>query len=141
MLFFLAVAMIIIAGCSKSETDNDPGKQPEDSISFTLSSTIVSPMPIPPGYTIEYHYVGVSMKKTGKNYFDIVFKIPASGGTRVFKGDTARLWLGQDMEVAPYFQVNKPYHPTFDTWALPSNCISAKIAKTNVYSFTVGFIE
>lgn len=141
ILFFLAIAMLVIAGCSKPDNPSDDPNDPnEATISFTLSSTIVSPSPLPANYVIDEHYIGVTVEIPGYNQ-NTGFSIPAPGGTRTFKGDTAKLWLGKNMSVGVYLKVYKPGHPYFGGWTTPSCPLTAKVAKTNIYNFTVGIVE
>jgi len=131
ILFFLAIAMLGIAGCSKPD---NPGDEPEKvTISFTLSSAFVPSLPA--NYIIDEHRITVIIETPGSSY-GTGFSIPAPGGTRTFTGDTARLWLGKDIRVGVVAKVYKPGNPYLDWSTTPHTPIRTKIEKTNVYNFT-----
>lgn len=143
MLFLFAIAMVAIAGCKKEmiSNPNDPENPTNETIvSFTLSSTMTVALP---SYYVVNMKDAVSViiyNSSGIPIYDFYVK---TGGTRTFKGDSARLFLGKDMRVIPALQTydNRTGLKPYAGYLYTPKADWVPVAKINNYSFAITNVD
>ncbi len=136
MLFLLAVAMIVIASCSKNDDPfNEPPNSKEDSVVFIVTSTIVTP--IRPEYEVQKNLITlVSFAWAEQVDF-------TPGSRKVFRGEAAKTIIGSKMMVSPWVVVHIPdtqtsYGRNMDIlWTPRLDWIVIEKNKTYTYHFDV----
>lgn len=142
--FFVVIATIAvlsIVGCEKQPAGSDDPNNGAPSISFTLSSTLGVTLPY--NYVVESYKIVVNVTGAGQGQG---FNIPPPGTTRTFKGDTAKLWLGKDMQAGIVFKIRDGYHSYYLRYEYTPSGIDGigvfgKVEKTNILSFIITKVE
>lgn len=143
--FFLAIAtiaMLSIVGCEKGPTGSDDPDNPNNipPVSFTLSSTIG--VTLPAYYVVDINVVSVDIDDIiteGRIYHFSV----KPGATRVFRGDSAKLFLGQKASIGTAFKVHNTqiHSPYLSYTTMPESIIRTKVEKNNNYSFVITVVQ
>lgn len=100
IFLFLALAMTVMAGCSKSDDPfNDPamrGNNADDSVSFHLSSTILTPVDFSKYYGNAY--IIQIILDDGVDFFEIDLN---PGSSITLKGENAKALIGKEILITP----------------------------------------
>lgn len=143
MLFLAIIIAMTMIGCSEKENigpnkpivDDPKGEVP--TISFTITSTM---LPLPANYIIDKYTAGAQILIYDKDGRDMGYGFSMQPGTtRIFSGDTAKLWLGRDMILGILFKTHDSRNPYAAQmgYCIPQQ-VFAKVEKNNVYAFIVG---
>lgn len=142
MLFLFAIAMVAIASCKKESIRPDDPENPanETTVSFTLSC--VMQMSLPSYYTVDIKdAIGVEIYDSGGIRMYVFYV--KTGGTRTFKGDSAKLFLDKKMRVIPALGAydNRTGVIRYAGYLYTPKVDWVPVAKTNNYSFTITKVD
>lgn len=128
IFIFLALAMIVMVGCSKSDDPfNDPAMKDgnaNDSVSFHLSSTILTPVDF--GKYYGNAYVIQIIMDDGVDFFEVDLN---PGSSITLKGENAKALIGKEILISPklslfYIYSWQPYSRSED---FPTSCNPAPV--------------